>query len=72
MLGDIDAKPSCRAPEADRDAGRDGLLTQGRAVLTALGERRLAQEFCRRAQDAPDREAMVAALLDCLVRRRPR
>ncbi|EFL51355.1 conserved hypothetical protein [Solidesulfovibrio fructosivorans JJ]] len=59
-------------PDLPEAAGRDGLTRQGRAVLMALGERRLAREFCRLAGSASDRETLVAALLDCIVRRRVR
>lgn len=80
MLGGMDARPSPTAAmhgapalsAVTRDVSCDGLQRQGEAVLVALGERRLAREFCRRARTATDRETLVAALLDCLDRRRPR
>lgn len=61
-----------REPGRAADAERDGLRRQGRAVLCALGERGLAREFDRRADSAPDRDALAELLLDCLRRRKAR
>ncbi|UJX40340.1 hypothetical protein K9F62_16790 [Desulfovibrio sp. JY] len=72
MLRGMVAKPSVPSAGQPEDPGQAGLLRQGRDVLRALGERRLAREFCRRAGSAPDREALIAAFLDCIVRRRDR
>ncbi len=54
----------------DIETASDGLRRQGCAVLRALGERRLAREFSRRARATADREALAALLLDFLLRRR--
>jgi hypothetical protein len=54
----------------DVETAADGLRRQGCAVLRALGERRLAREFTRRARATADREALAVLLLDFLLRRR--
>ena len=54
----------------DVETAVDGLRRQGCAVLRALGERRLAREFSRRARGTTDREALAVLLLDFLLRRR--
>lgn len=67
-------KPHPSRPEdvCRLDPDSANLRRQGRAVLTALGEHRLAREFVRRSLMLTDHEALSRLLLECLLRRRPR
>jgi hypothetical protein len=45
---------------------REVLLREGRAVLRSLGQKRLAREFCQRAESAPTNEALADLLMEFL------
>ena len=45
------------------------LLREGRAVLLSLGERQLAQKYCRLAETTASREEMAELLITCIVSR---
>ena len=55
-----------RESNALAEIERQDLLREGRAVLRALGRRRLARDFCRGAKKTLTREELAELLLSFL------